>query len=70
MRYLTLSASLHVAVRPDEPAWQVEFLGMAGLCGTVIAGLQTILLERKAIAEVEWTYTIVLFIAGYSLRSA
>lgn len=47
---------------------QVEFLGMAGVFGVLISGVQTLWLEREAIAEVEWTDSVILFTMGYALR--
>ncbi|CBJ31019.1 conserved unknown protein [Ectocarpus siliculosus] len=44
-----------------------EFLGMAGLFGTVISGVQTLALEKQLLAEVEWTRSVVLFTFGYAL---
>lgn len=41
---------------------------MAGVFGVVITGVQTLWLEREAIAEVEWTDSIILFTMGYALR--
>lgn len=41
---------------------------MAGVFGTIISGVQTFVLEREAIAEVEWTQSVVLFTVGYALR--
>lgn len=46
---------------------RVEFLGMAGLFGFIISGVQTVALEREALAEIEWTPSIVFFILGYAL---
>lgn len=47
---------------------QVEFLGMAGVFGTIISGVQALVFERAALAEVEWTTPIILFTFGYGLR--
>ena len=41
---------------------------MAGVFGFIISGVQTVALEREALAEVEWTQSIVLFTIGYALR--
>lgn len=50
------------------PCFQVEFLGMAGIFGTLISGVQTLMLERQTLANVEWTQSVVLFTFGYALR--
>ena len=51
-----------------RPRPQVEFLGVGGLFGFLISGVQTVALEREALAEVEWKQSIVLFMIGYALR--
>ncbi|CAN0300855.1 unnamed protein product, partial [Laminaria digitata] len=40
---------------------------MAGLFGFIISGVQAVALEREALAEVEWTQSVVLFTLGYAL---
>ncbi|XP_064628299.1 solute carrier family 35 member F2-like isoform X2 [Lineus longissimus] len=45
---------------------QVEFLGMIGIFGSLISGLQVGLLERDAVSEVDFTsYKIVLLLLGF-----
>ncbi|XP_072301701.1 solute carrier family 35 member F2-like [Eucyclogobius newberryi] len=46
---------------------RVEFLGMMGLFGTGISGIQLAALETGAIAEVTWDVRIVLLFALYAL---
>ncbi|CAM9202490.1 unnamed protein product [Scytosiphon promiscuus] len=46
---------------------RVEFLGMAGLFGAIISGVQTLAFEREALAEVEWTTPVILYTVGYGL---
>lgn len=41
---------------------------MAGIFGALISGVQTLLLERQTLADVEWTQSVVLFTCGYALR--
>lgn len=47
---------------------QVEFLAMTGVFGVIISGAQTLVLEREALAAVEWTTPVVLFTFGYGAR--
>lgn len=44
----------------------LHILGMLGLFGSVIAGVQTIILEREALASIDWSWKIVGLMAGYS----
>lgn len=44
-----------------------HFLGLLGLWGTVINGVQTLVLERDAIAAVEWTAETVALYIGFVL---
>eukprot|EP00752_Nemacystus_decipiens_P002872 g2673.t1 len=46
---------------------RTEFLGMAGVFGVIISGVQTLWLEQHLMAEVEWTPSVVLFTCGYAL---
>lgn len=41
---------------------------MAGLFGVILSGVQTIIVEREALAQVEWNETTIFFILGYSTR--
>ncbi|KAK7926042.1 hypothetical protein WMY93_008352 [Mugilogobius chulae] len=46
---------------------RVEFLGMMGLFGTVISGIQLAALETQAVAAITWDVHIVLLFALYAL---
>ncbi|XP_023151276.2 solute carrier family 35 member F2-like [Amphiprion ocellaris] len=46
---------------------RVEFLGMMGLFGTLISGIQLAVLETRAVAEIKWNLRISLLFAGYAL---
>ncbi|XP_036379118.1 solute carrier family 35 member F2-like [Megalops cyprinoides] len=46
---------------------RTEFLGMMGLFGTLISGIQLSILEHKAVAVITWDWTIVLLFATYGL---
>lgn len=47
---------------------KVEFLGMAGIFGVLLSGVQTVAFEWNALTNVTWTDPVVLFIMGYSIR--
>ncbi|XP_072230372.1 solute carrier family 35 member F2 isoform X2 [Leuresthes tenuis] len=46
---------------------RVEFLGMMGLFGTVISGIQLAVLETHAVAAITWSLYISMLFAGYAL---
>eukprot|EP00039_Didymoeca_costata_P010353 m.139324 g.139324 ORF g.139324 m.139324 type:complete len:418 (+) comp14797_c0_seq3:278-1531(+) len=45
----------------------IEFLGMIGLFGSIISGMQTFLLERHQIIDADWNTALVLHLLGFSL---
>ncbi|XP_010796197.1 solute carrier family 35 member F2-like [Notothenia coriiceps] len=46
---------------------RVEFLGMVGLFGTIISTIQMVILERKEIPAIQWSWQIGLLFAAYAL---
>ncbi|KAI1893931.1 hypothetical protein AGOR_G00128730 [Albula goreensis] len=46
---------------------RVEFLGMVGLFGTLISGIQMAALEHRNVAEIAWDWKIGLLFAAYAL---
>uniref|UniRef100_A0A8C2HSC5 Solute carrier family 35 member F2 n=1 Tax=Cyprinus carpio TaxID=7962 RepID=A0A8C2HSC5_CYPCA len=46
---------------------RVEFLGMMGLFGTLISGVQMAILESRAIPVISWNWTICLLFVAYTL---
>ncbi|XP_051534059.1 solute carrier family 35 member F2 [Myxocyprinus asiaticus] len=46
---------------------RVEFLGMMGLFGTIISGVQMAIFEYKAIPVIIWDWRICLFFVAYTL---
>uniref|UniRef100_A0A452GMT2 Uncharacterized protein n=1 Tax=Gopherus agassizii TaxID=38772 RepID=A0A452GMT2_9SAUR len=46
---------------------RVEFLGMVGLFGTFISGLQLAIVERTDIAHIQWNWKIVLLFVAFAL---
>ncbi|KAA8586576.1 hypothetical protein FQN60_000412 [Etheostoma spectabile] len=46
---------------------RVEFLGMMGLFGTLISGIQLAVLETCAVAAIEWNFHISMLFAVYAL---
>ncbi|CAJ1063381.1 solute carrier family 35 member F2 [Xyrichtys novacula] len=46
---------------------RIEFLGMMGLFGTVISGIQLAVLEVKAVAAIKWDLHISMLFAVYAL---
>nr|XP_055052570.1 solute carrier family 35 member F2 isoform X1 [Misgurnus anguillicaudatus] len=46
---------------------RVEFLGMVGLFGTIISGIQLGIVEHINVSKIQWTWEIALVLAGYSL---
>lgn len=46
---------------------RIEFLGMMGLFGTVISGIQLVALETRAVAEIKWDLHIILLFTLYVL---
>ncbi|KAI4904634.1 hypothetical protein NFI96_019164 [Prochilodus magdalenae] len=45
----------------------VEFLGMLGLFGTLISGIQLGVLEHAQLARIQWTWQIALLLSGFAL---
>ncbi|XP_010869126.2 solute carrier family 35 member F2 [Esox lucius] len=43
-----------------------EFLGMMGLFGTLISGIQLAVLETNAVADIKWNWKIILLFAAYA----
>ncbi|KAI2656274.1 Solute carrier family 35 member F2 [Labeo rohita] len=46
---------------------RVEFLGMVGLFGSIISGIQLGILEHNEVSKIQWTWEIALILAGYAL---
>ncbi|TKS83213.1 Solute carrier family 35 member F2 [Collichthys lucidus] len=46
---------------------RIEFLGMMGLFGTLISGIQLAVLETRAVAAIEWKFHIYMLFAMYVL---
>ncbi|KAI7800443.1 putative solute carrier family 35 member F2-like [Triplophysa rosa] len=46
---------------------RVEFLGMIGLFGTVISGIQLGIIEHSEVSKIQWKWEIALLLAGYAL---
>ncbi|XP_053241726.1 solute carrier family 35 member F2 isoform X2 [Podarcis raffonei] len=46
---------------------RVEFLGMVGLFGTIISGLQLAIVEHKDIASIQWNWKVVLLFLAFAL---
>ncbi|XP_032646593.1 solute carrier family 35 member F2 isoform X3 [Chelonoidis abingdonii] len=46
---------------------RVEFLGMVGLFGTFISGLQLAIVERTDIAHIQWNWKIALLFVAFAL---
>jgi len=46
---------------------RVEVVAMLGVFGTLISTIQLLILERKELESLEWSYTIVLLFLGYGL---
>ncbi|NXT12420.1 S35F2 protein, partial [Prunella fulvescens] len=46
---------------------RVEFLGMVGLFGTIISGLQLAIVEHKEIMKIQWNWKIVLLFTAFAL---
>ncbi|XP_054482179.1 solute carrier family 35 member F2-like [Anoplopoma fimbria] len=46
---------------------RIEFLGMMGLFGTVISGIQLAVLETRAVATIKWDFRISMLFALYAL---
>ncbi|XP_004075546.1 solute carrier family 35 member F2 [Oryzias latipes] len=46
---------------------RVEFLGMLGLFGTVISTLQMVVLERKAVSTIKWSWEVGLLFCAFAL---
>ncbi|XP_066501082.1 solute carrier family 35 member F2 [Hoplias malabaricus] len=44
-----------------------EFLGMLGLFGTLISGIQLGILEHVQLATIQWTWQIALLLSGFNL---
>ncbi|NXD22038.1 S35F2 protein, partial [Spelaeornis formosus] len=46
---------------------RVEFLGMLGLFGTIISGLQLAIVEHKEIMRIQWNWKIALLFTSFAL---
>ncbi|NXM92047.1 S35F2 protein, partial [Oenanthe oenanthe] len=46
---------------------RVEFLGMVGLFGTIISGLQLAIVEHKDLMRIQWSWKIALLFMGFAL---
>ncbi|XP_027002204.1 solute carrier family 35 member F2 isoform X2 [Tachysurus fulvidraco] len=46
---------------------RVEFLGMVGLFGTLISGIQLGILEHTKVANIYWTWQIALLLCGFAM---
>ncbi|XP_076137624.1 solute carrier family 35 member F2 [Alosa pseudoharengus] len=46
---------------------RVEFLGMVGLFGTLISGIQMGILEHNELANIQWNWKLGLLLAGFAL---
>ncbi|NXP28862.1 S35F2 protein, partial [Scytalopus superciliaris] len=46
---------------------RVEFLGMLGLFGTIVSGLQLAIVEHKEIMRIQWNWKVVLLFAVFAL---
>ncbi|XP_019623405.1 PREDICTED: LOW QUALITY PROTEIN: solute carrier family 35 member F2-like [Branchiostoma belcheri] len=46
---------------------RVEFLGMLGIFGSVICGLQLAILERHELATIQWTWQVGLLFVGFAV---
>ncbi|TRY91795.1 hypothetical protein DNTS_028512 [Danionella cerebrum] len=46
---------------------RVEFLGMIGLFGFIISGIQLGIVEHQEVSTILWTWEIALLLAGYAL---
>ncbi|KAJ8267015.1 hypothetical protein GJAV_G00137320 [Gymnothorax javanicus] len=46
---------------------RTEFLGMVGLFGTLISGIQLVVLEHKAVPLIKWDWSVVLLFTIYGL---
>ncbi|NWW35185.1 S35F2 protein, partial [Panurus biarmicus] len=46
---------------------RVEFLGMVGLFGTIISGLQLAIVEHKELMRIQWNWKVALLFAAFAL---
>uniref|UniRef100_A0A8C5T1K9 Solute carrier family 35 member F2 n=1 Tax=Malurus cyaneus samueli TaxID=2593467 RepID=A0A8C5T1K9_9PASS len=46
---------------------RVEFLGMVGLFGTIISGLQLAIVEHKEIMRIQWSWKVALLFSAFAL---
>ncbi|NXR98906.1 S35F2 protein, partial [Oxylabes madagascariensis] len=46
---------------------RVEFLGMVGLFGTIISGLQLAILEHREIMRIQWNWKVALLLTAFAL---
>ncbi|XP_019961064.1 solute carrier family 35 member F2-like [Paralichthys olivaceus] len=46
---------------------RVEFLGMLGLFGTIISTVQMVILERNAVANIQWSWEVGLLFSAFAL---
>ncbi|XP_068441386.1 solute carrier family 35 member F2-like [Clinocottus analis] len=46
---------------------RVEFLGMVGLFGTIVSTVQMAVLERREVADIQWSWQVGLLFSAYAL---
>ncbi|XP_035390193.1 solute carrier family 35 member F2 [Electrophorus electricus] len=46
---------------------RVEFLGMLGLFGTLVSGIQLAALEHKAVAKIQWRWEVALLLCTFAV---
>uniref|UniRef100_A0A286XZT2 Solute carrier family 35 member F2 n=1 Tax=Cavia porcellus TaxID=10141 RepID=A0A286XZT2_CAVPO len=46
---------------------RLEFLGMLGLFGTIISGIQLLIVEHKDVASIHWNWKIALLLLAFAL---
>ncbi|MEE6472840.1 hypothetical protein FKM82_009739 [Ascaphus truei] len=44
-----------------------EFLGMVGLFGTFVSGIQLIIVEHSSVSRIQWNWQVVLLFAGFAV---
>ncbi|XP_059187702.1 solute carrier family 35 member F2-like [Centropristis striata] len=46
---------------------RVEFLGMVGMFGSIISTIQMVILERKEVAKIQWSWQVGLLFSAFAL---
>ncbi|KNC46885.1 solute carrier family 35 [Thecamonas trahens ATCC 50062] len=64
--YAVSNVAQEFVVKSGDDA-RIEFLGMLGLLGAPVSGLQVALLESSELMRLEWRYEVVLLIGGFSM---